>query len=78
MACVVNTEKYRNPDNSVSLGEDVAWARCVVTEIGMRGRIRVQLVDCGYYLFVHWTSLRVLHPRFTTLRALVSNYVIEI
>ncbi|KAL4711424.1 hypothetical protein ACJJTC_016178 [Scirpophaga incertulas] len=64
MVCVVNTEKYR------SEGEFAPWMRAIVKELPGRGRVRVQLPDCGAVLLVHWSALRHIHPKFTTLRGL--------
>lgn len=60
----VNVEKRR------SAGP--AWARGVLHELPGRGRARVLLPDSGALLLVHWTDLRQIHQKFTTLSALVS------
>lgn len=57
-------EKYR--------GDGSAWARGIVHELPGRGRVRVLLPDTGLLLIVHWTALRQIDPKFTTLCALVS------
>lgn len=62
----VNLEKCQE---NVSAAQ---WARGVVTELPGHKRVRVRLPDCGSSLLLHWSSLRYLQTKFTTLSALVS------
>ncbi|KAM3967121.1 tudor domain-containing protein qin [Aphomia sociella] len=64
MVYVVNLDKYQTV---AGMG---GWARCLVHELPGRGRVRVLLPDTGLLLLVHWTALRRIHPKFTTLKAL--------
>ncbi|XP_026759540.2 RING finger protein 17 [Galleria mellonella] len=65
MVYAVNLDKAQN-----SAGDGDGWARCILYELPGRGRVRVLLPDTGEVLLVHWTALRRLHPKFTTLKAL--------
>ncbi|XP_022825812.1 RING finger protein 17 [Spodoptera litura] len=47
-----------------------SWARGVATELPGHKRVRVRLPDCGRTLLLHWSSLRYLQTKFTTLSAL--------
>ncbi|CAH1635655.1 unnamed protein product [Spodoptera littoralis] len=47
-----------------------SWARGVATELPGHKRVRVRLPDCGRSLLLHWSSLRYLQTKFTTLSAL--------
>ncbi|KAF9799905.1 hypothetical protein SFRURICE_013642, partial [Spodoptera frugiperda] len=60
----VNLEKCQE---NVSAAQ---WARGVVTELPGHKRVRVRLPDCGSSLLLHWSSLRYLQTKFTTLSAL--------
>ncbi|KAJ8724466.1 hypothetical protein PYW08_015940 [Mythimna loreyi] len=64
MVCAVNLENCR------SGAPEAAWARGVVTELPGRGRVRLALPDSGHVVLVHWSALRYIHPKFTTLSAL--------
>ncbi|XP_013173923.1 PREDICTED: uncharacterized protein LOC106122488 isoform X1 [Papilio xuthus] len=72
MVCVVNLEKYEVPDANTSEAR-VTWARAIVTELPGRGRVRLALPDCGATLVAHWSALRRILPKFTTLRALATE-----
>lgn len=61
-----------NLENDRSETHDASWARGVVSELAGRGRLRVTLPDTGRTVVLHWSALRYLHPKFTTLSALVS------
>ncbi|XP_059053475.1 RING finger protein 17 isoform X2 [Achroia grisella] len=65
MVYAVNLNKSQNITQ-----DGGGWARCIVHELHGRGRVRALLPDSGQLLVVHWTALRKLHPKFTTLKAL--------
>ncbi|CAG4982280.1 unnamed protein product [Parnassius apollo] len=72
MVCVVNVEKYSVADAHTPVRQ-ATWARAVVRELPGRGRVRLLLPDCGATLLAHWTALRRILPKFTTLRALATE-----
>ncbi|XP_050667048.1 RING finger protein 17 isoform X2 [Leptidea sinapis] len=62
MACVARPDKNSNE-----------WFRAVIKDTPGQGRVRIVLLDCGATLLLHWTALRRIHPKFTTLKALATE-----
>ncbi|XP_068623194.1 RING finger protein 17 [Battus philenor] len=71
MVCVVNLEKYEL--DTVANETRATWARALIKELPGRGRVKVLLLDSGATVVVHWSALRRINPKFTTLRALATE-----